>query len=194
MKSWKQAPTSNGWTEILTKSSSTIELLMGGRFVKLKSGRPLKPDHMPTKVQRVDPNRKKVPLLDVENWCTHFFVNQIFKDILEELEPDTHQFFPMEIFQKDEKIDDYYWLNVCNRLDTFHPELTYPRNARGFWRPVDGEPSSYVFWTDAIGDHHAWIDKFAGSGRSGLFMSDTLVQRLQAAGLTGLSYHQEKQA
>jgi hypothetical protein len=148
---------------------------------------------MPTKIKRIDPNREPVPLLDVERWPSEYLVNQTFKDILEDLEPDTHQFFPMEIFQNDEMIAIYYLLNVCNRLDTYHPELTYPRNPRGFWKPVKGEPMSNVFSTEAIGNHHAWIDKFAGSGGSGLFMSDTLVAHLQAAGLTGLSYFQHEE-
>ncbi|MFT6943437.1 MAG: hypothetical protein ACJAUW_000006 [Yoonia sp.] len=168
----------------------------GGRvIVRLGAGRPLKPDYMPTKIKKVDPNRKPTPLLDVESWCGNFLANQTFKDILEELEPETHQFFPMEIFEKGEKIADYYWLNVCNRLDTFHPELTYPRNERGFWKPVQGEPSSVVFSTTAIGDHHAWTDKFAGSGGHGLYISDTFAARLQNANLTGLSFYKlEEQA
>ena len=165
----------------------------GGVFVRLGSGRPLKPDHMPTAVRRIDPNRKPTPLLDVERWPSEFLVNQTFKDILEELEPETHQFFPMAIFENDEKIAEYYFLNVCNRLDTYHPELTYPRNERGFFKYKEGEPASVVFSTEAIGDHHAWIDKFAGGG-NGIFVSDAFAERLQKAGLTGMSMRHKKQA
>ncbi|MBM7066840.1 imm11 family protein [Actibacterium sp. 188UL27-1] len=106
------------------------------------------------------------------------------------MEPETHQFFPMEIFERKKKIADYYWLNVCNRLDTYHPELTYPRNERGFWKSVEGEPASLVYSMEAIGDHHMWVDKFAGP----TFMSDTFAARLQEAGLTGISYHRKEQA
>lgn len=164
----------------------------GAPITRTHSGRRMAPDNMPTKIKRINPNRKSVPLLDVERWTGCFLVNHTFKDILEEMEPDVHQLFPMEIFEKDEKIADYYWLNVCNRLDTYHPELTYPRNARGFYKPKKGEPASVVFSTDAIGDHHCWIDKFAGSS-TGVFMSDQLVERLRAAGLTGLKYNAKKQ-
>jgi hypothetical protein len=131
--------------------------------------------------------------LDVENWNAHFFVCQTFKDILDELEPDVHQFFPIEVIQAGEKITDYYWLNVCNRLDTYHPELTYPRNERGFFKYKEGEPASVVFSTEAIGDHHAWIDKFAGGG-NGIFVSDAFAERLQKADLTGMSMRHKKQA
>ena len=162
----------------------------GGLIVELQSGRPLKPDNMPTAIERFDPNRKPTPILDIERFYGQMSVTQVFKDILEELEPDTHQFFPVEVFQKGEKIADYFFLNVCNRLVTYLPELTYPRNARGFYKPVEGEPSSLVLSTEAIGDHHMWIDKFIG----GPFMSNEFVQRVQDAGLTGISSGRFKQA
>ena len=145
---------------------------------------------MPTAAERFDPNRKPTPLLDVESLYGQFCVNQIFKDILEELEPDTHQFFPIEIFQKGNKIADYFWLNICNRLETYHPELTYPRNERGFYKPIKDEPSSIVYSTEAIVDHHMWIDKF----QSGPFISNVFAQRLIDAGLTGIGFHEGKQA
>ena len=162
----------------------------GGVIARFNTGRPLKPANMPTAAERFDPNKKPTPLLDVENLYGKFCINHVFKDILEELEPETHQFFPVEIFQKGAKIADYFWLNVCNRLETYHSDLTYPRNARGFYKPVKGEPSSIVFSTEAIGDHHMWIDKFQG----GPFISDVFAQRLQSAGLTGIGFHEGKQA
>ncbi|MCW3780078.1 imm11 family protein [Defluviimonas salinarum] len=154
----------------------------------LKSGRPMKPDHMPTKLQRIGRGLDIFPLLDVDSYTSCLLVNQTFKDILEELEPGVHQFFPMEIFIKDEKVGDRYWLNICNRLDTYHPTLTYPRNERGFFEPVKGEPFSVVFSVDAIGNHHAWHDKFG----QGTYISDTFAERLQAAVLSGLHFSEPK--
>jgi len=163
-------------------------------ITELNSGRPLKPDNIPTKAERHNGNNHPVPLLDVDRHASSFFVNHKFKDILEELEPDTHQFFPVELFEKEKEIADYYWLNVCNRLDTYHPELTYLRNARGFWKPVEGEPASLVFSKEAIGSHHAWIDKFAGAGANGIFISNTFADRTKDAGLTGLSMREKQEA
>ncbi|WP_245541112.1 imm11 family protein [Yoonia vestfoldensis] len=167
----------------------------GGKLItEWNSGRPLKPDNMPTKTERHNGNNHPVPLLGVDSHSSCFFVNHKFKDILEELEPDTHQFFPIEVFEKGKKIADYFWLNVCNRLDTYHPELTYPRNARGFFKPVEGEAASRVFSKEAIGNHHAWIDKFAGAGGNGIFISNTFADRIKDAGLTGTSMHEFNEA
>lgn len=151
----------------------------------LKSGRPMKPDHMPTRLGRGGPGLDIFPLLDVDSFTSCLLVNQTFKDILEELEPGVHQFFPMEIFIKDEKVGDRYWLNICNRLDSYHPTLTYPRNARGFLlRVKEGEPRSVVFSAEAIGDHHAWHEKFG----MGTYISDIFAGRLKDASLTGLTF------
>ena len=76
----------------------------GGLIVRLESGRPLKPDNMPTKARRIDPNRNPTPMLDFENKSSCFFVNRTFKDIVEELEPNTHQFSPLKFLKKIRKL------------------------------------------------------------------------------------------
>lgn len=150
----------------------------------------MKPDHMPTKLQRIGRGLGIFPLLDVDSFAGCLLVNQTFKDILEELEPGVHQFFPMEIFIKDEKVGDRYWLNICNRLDSYDRTRTYPLNERGFWKPTRENPGAQVFSVAAIGSHHAWHDKF----EPGTFISDTLAERLKAAGLTGITYQHFDQA
>ena len=162
----------------------------GGMIAGINSGRPVNPEHMPTKAERHNGNNHAVPLLDVDSHSGSFFVNHKFRDILEELEPGTHQFFPVEVFENGEKIADYYWLNICNRLDTYHPELTYPRNERGFFKPVAGQPASLVFSSEAIGSHHMWVDKFAGPQ----FISNEFADRIMSAGLTGITMREKKEA
>ncbi|MEO1638018.1 MAG: DUF1629 domain-containing protein [Pseudomonadota bacterium] len=155
----------------------------GGTVVtRFNSGRRMKPDFMPTKIKRVDPNSPRTPMLDVERFPSCFLVCKEFKDIVEEFEPGVHQFFPMEIFESGDKIADYYLFNICTRLDTLHPELTFPRDDRGFLRPVKGKPFARVFATAAIGDHHIYVDKFLG----GTLMSNAIGERLKQANLTGL--------
>jgi hypothetical protein len=181
---------------------------------KWSAGRALKPDHMPTKLLRGGPWPEQSPLLDVESlYGGALLVNKQFKDILEELEPGTHRFFPMEVFVNDhdpktwqpedgfydepkgkqtelKKVADYWLLNICNRLDTYHPD-TVGRNARGFYFPEDlGVEGRQIFSLEKIGNHHAWHDKFAG----GRFISDAFAARLKAAGLSGLSYQYCDQA
>lgn len=157
----------------------------GGRLIVAKNtGRPMALDNIPTVVSRGGPSLEKVPLLDVNSVYSGTMVNQTFKDILEELEPSVHQFFPMAVMNKGEKIADHYWLNICNRLDAIDKTKTYPLDDRGFWNPKRGEPSAIVFSLDAIGDRHIWHDKFV----EGTFVSEEFLKRLREAGLTGLSY------
>ncbi|KMS51615.1 imm11 family protein [Sphingobium cupriresistens] len=46
------------------------------------------------------------------------------RDLIEQYEPGLHQFFPVEIFKAREgqAVATYYWLNVCNRIDSIDPE------------------------------------------------------------------------
>lgn len=167
----------------------------GGRLLhvhSLKSGRPMKSDHIPTRIQRVGRGLDIFPLLEVDSCASCLLVNQTFKDILEELEPGVHQFFPMEILIKDQKVGDRYWLNICNRLDSKHRGLTWPLNEYGLYRPTREQRASakLVFSEDAIGRHHAWHDKF----ELGTFISDTFAEKLKAAGLTGITYQHFDQA
>lgn len=177
-------------------------------------GRPLKPDHMPTRLLRGGPGPEQSPLLDVDSlYGGALLVNQTFKNILEELEPGVHRFFPMAVYVKNHdpatwqpedgfydepegnktklvKVADYWLFNICNRLDTYHPD-TVGRNARGFYKPKQlGVEGKEVFSAAKIGKHHAWHDKFA----HGRFISDAFATRLQAARLTGLSYQYCEQA
>ena len=108
-----------------------------------------------------------------------------FKDTVEDLEPDTHQFFPMEYFESgDRKIGEGYLFIVCKRLDTLHDTACQPpRNERGFMpRFVRGENRRIVFSAKKIAGHHVWTDKF----QSGRIVSGALAERLQSLNLTGL--------
>jgi len=165
----------------------------GGRvLIPKKSGRKITSHNVPTKVKRGGPGLKRLPLLDVNNVYSCLMVNQTFKDILEELEPDVHQYFPMAVMVKGEKIADHFWLNICNRLDTVHKTSCIPPlNEYGRWRPKTQSPENkLVFDEKAIGGHHAWHDKFQG----GTFISEMFAERLQEAGVTGVGYGKFEQA
>ncbi|MBO6868709.1 MAG: hypothetical protein JJ877_16830, partial [Thalassococcus sp.] len=85
-----------------------------------------------------------------------------------------------------------YFFNICNRLDTMDRELSFPINARGFFRPMGGDDYRLVFSKEKIGNHHAWRDKFVPGGEK--YISNTLAQRLKEAGITGLRFNErEKQ-
>lgn len=171
----------------------------GGGLIMARTyavGRPLQiSDAIPTKLLRGGPGLERAKLLDINFWQSGIgLVNESFKDIIEEFEPDIHQFFPMEFFDASgkNKIGEGYWMIICQRLDTLHENLCFPpRNAKGF---IDRRNPAYadreksldriVFSKDKVAGHHVWHDKFL----RGNFFSNPLAQRLVAAQLTGLSW------
>jgi len=152
-------------------------------------GRSLLPDHIPTKLEREPWNLRLLPLLDVERyWGSNLLVPQQFKDILEELEPDVHQFWPMEIYVKGEQVDLKYWFIACHRISALSREHCYPPlDERGYWDPSPigkRENDRVAFSKAAIGDRHAWVDKHF----SDRYFSNTFAERLQKLDLTGLRF------
>ncbi|KZL26686.1 imm11 family protein [Pseudovibrio sp. Ad37] len=191
----KQPGTDDSTTsfDALNGDEDTIRLVDpapdGGALVMtgdMEAGRPILPDHVPTKLERLNGSIKTRPLLDFNRWNGITLVPQAFKDILEELEPNTHQFFPMEYFEGSSKIGEGYLFIFCKRLDTLHDTACWPeRDDQGFIRrPPRGEKVKIVFSKEKIAGHHAWVDKF----NMGRRISDEFAARLQALNLTGLNY------
>ncbi|WP_232820846.1 DUF1629 domain-containing protein [Thalassobius sp. I31.1] len=159
-------------------------------------GRPIKSDGIPTKLERKPWDLKRIPLLDVETYLSGtLLVPQSFKDLMEELEPDVHQFWPMDIYVKGECVARKYWFIACNRLRTLHPTACWPPlNERGFWDPTpdmnERQNDRRVFSTEAIGSHHAWVDK----AENLCLFSDVFAERLMGLGLTGLCFRKADEA
>jgi len=168
-------------------------------------GRPVIVDgNIPTKLKRGGPNVKRAKLLDVNRITGGLdLVCPKFKDIVEEFEPDIHQFFPMEYYDAKgkEKIGEGYWMIICQRLDTLHDTLCFPpRNEKGFMdffnekyggTGRDLKLDKVVFDRKKIANHHMWHDKFHPS--SNLF-SDELGSRLIEADFSGLVYRHYQEA
>lgn len=146
------------------------------------SGRPIRPDNVPTRAQRKRGSLKTFPHLEFDQFFAWPFVSDRVRDMVEALEPGVHQFFPVEVRIGRDHVARRHILIVCNRLDSLHPTLTFPRNERGFYKGVTGQPGAIVHRADAIAGYHLWFEKFAG----GLFASDELVGRMLASETSGL--------
>ena len=176
----------------------------GGRIARATRhvGRPVIVDeNIPTKLKRGGPNIKRAKLLDANRQTGSFdLVCQGIKDIIEEYEPDIHQFFPMEYYDAKgkEKIGEGYWMIICKRLDSLHDSLCVPpRNERGFidefneiYKDRDKSLDRAVFSKEKIAGHHLWHDKF----RLGVNCSDELGKRLVEADFSGLDYTYSEEA
>lgn len=161
----------------------------GGAFMPgdLNLGRRLKVDHIPTTVHWGGPKNR--PLPDVLKGRGMVLVSDRFKNSVERLEPEIHQFFPIGAkFKKDGMhAADMYFLNICNRLDSVDRKYTtWPLRGSSF-EPQDGK--ELVFNLDQIGNHHLWHDKHIYFG---WMISDALHDAMIDSGVKGLVFHKHK--
>ena len=163
-------------------------------------GRAVKPDNVQTKLRRTGPPVSRAKLLDVNAQTGSLdLVCQTFKDIVEEFEPDVHQFFPMTYYNSKgtEVIGEGYFMVICQRISTLHETLCVPPlDERGRYKSTSVEESPdyqkrdksldrKMYSTSKIGGRHMWRDiKNAGP----FMFSNALGERLIAANLSGLVY------
>jgi hypothetical protein len=146
----------------------------------LHAGRPIKPDHVPTRVVRLD---RKWGIPDVDWGVGMYFGNDKFKQVVEQLEPGVHQFFPVDMLWKDGSLaQKMYMFNICSRLDTVSRKDSTAQKPKNYWKPETGK---LVFSLQRVGGHHIWIDKHVYHGR---YMSDAMHDALQEAGVTGIGF------
>ncbi|MDW4548946.1 hypothetical protein R5H32_06235 [Defluviimonas sp. D31] len=121
-------------------------------------------------------------------------VSQAFRDAVESLDKDVHQFVPVEIRRKDGGLHDrrpFYILRVTRLLDTINLEESPQLQRAG--GNLKNEPvtertiflthrSPFAVHADRIGGMGLWQDK---RGPGDLFVSQRLVELIKARGLTG---------
>ncbi|MBA4613950.1 DUF1629 domain-containing protein, partial [Stappia taiwanensis] len=101
----------------------------------------------------------KRELADLLKTASHFLVSGKMRDAIEVLEPGVHQFQLVELIWSDgSHAADYFWFNICNRVDGMDREkTTHPFNDRiGRWSFVEGR--KYVVSLKQTAGFHAWID------------------------------------
>lgn len=167
------------------------------------AGLPVDGANFPKWVKWSDPNGNPVPDFDGGPFLN---VSEKAKAVIESLEPDVHQFFPVEYHDhKGKSHGTRYWFVPCNRLDTVdrnHTNMvlldglqwTSPKNVLRMGESLppnidSTKPSKYVFNLAAIGDHHIWRDKHIGGGP---WISDKMADALTGAALTGLRLNDDK--
>ncbi|MEE4210313.1 MAG: DUF1629 domain-containing protein [Parvularcula sp.] len=121
--------------------------------------------------------------------------------VMEEIEPDTHQFFPVDYVWPDgTQIETRYWLIICNRLNAIDPLRSNlvmnqynwyipPKDAvrRKVPMPAHVDPAlppKIVIDKSKADGRHFWREKHTDSGMA--LMSDVAWKAIQDAGLTGL--------
>lgn len=164
-------------------------------------GRPILTDHIPTKVEW----QESGPVSDVETVRGVLVVPKRFCEIVNQLEPNIHQFPPVDFLDpKGAFLAKRYFFIVCNRLDSVDRKNTTLILADGrLWMPAsdiarrwpEKIPNGFdvkakpklVFSNAQIGNKHAWCDKFLLHGP---YLSDALGSALEVENFTGISLKQ----
>lgn len=130
--------------------------------------------------------RKRMP--DVLGRWEVLLVNERVREIIESMEPQTHQFFPFEMRNgpKGEACEvPYFVLNIRHMLDCVHAERTAcDRNGTGwteFYSPI--EYKHLILDEEVVQGHHLWRTRYV---HHGFFVSDELMSRFERAKVKGL--------
>lgn len=162
------------------------------------------PTHLPKKLKWQSGDSSCPDDFDRTPWMN---VSARAKDAIEQLEPNVHQFVPVEYLGKGGKhLADRYWFitghvidsmdrartNMIFHLNSWHPAKYVARRYPHLLPPgtdVTAEPR-LVFNLGQIGGAHLWRDRYVGGGGKGTapFMSQAMRDHLQARGLTGIDY------
>lgn len=152
----------------------------GGLYVKdtmFDTGRPIQTEHFPTTWKR-KPSKNPIPDA-MSAWKGNLFVSERFKDLIETLEPDIHQFLPATIMTRGNVVAKMHYFVVCNRLDALDPTACIPplepgaRRYAGVKKPDD----KLVFDARKVAGHHVFRDKRV----FGRFVSEELRDAIEAA-------------
>jgi hypothetical protein len=168
---------------------------------KREQGYALNPDTLPKKILWGSGDR---PIFDVLPW---FIVSPRFRDLVEQFEPDVHQFVPVEVYTErgGAPVATYYWLIVCQRLDSVdreHTTFKWEENGDpadpdvGYWSDyiikrdplemIKIEGSRLVFNASQVENNHIWCDPRVGLGGDKL-CSSSFGKAAIAANFSGLS-------
>lgn len=165
-------------------------------YAALTSGCAVEPEYLPTKIQIPGGVRA---ITDFDGYRGVLYVSPRFREIIERLEPNVHQFFPIELVNKKRETLASHWIWVpCNRIDSFDREHTTwvlkrgrlwmtPNNFSNDELPLGydrSQPLRIVFNANQVGDHHFWRDMLLRMDP--LYCSDKAADAIAEAELSGI--------
>lgn len=165
-------------------------------------GLPVVPDGAPTRAWWS--GRGKYALPDFAAILGYQVVSEDFRALIEEFEPGVHQFIPVDVYKTrdgEEVWGTWYWLNICNRIDSTDHEAM--REAGWYWMEIGktGQRSQWFFDTSnipprtfnskSIKNTVLWVDPFLDM--KNFYARDVFAQAVQDRGLTGCSLTQQQE-
>jgi hypothetical protein len=174
--------------KVVLRDESVEPLLRIARGVAaLQAGLAVSDEFLPS-VMQVTSGKKAVT--DFDGYVGLIYVSPRMKAIVEQFEPDVHQFFPLKVVNMaGEHLADHWLWVVCNRIDSVDRDHTTLFLKHGMtWRADGVENPKLVFSNTLIGNRHFWRDKHLEDGN--LLCSDDAGKALELADLSALSLRQ----
>lgn len=161
-----------------------------GLATALNDSVPLDTTYLPTK-KEVTPNSgsnkdffKYLPCF-AAGGGVHYMVCETFKQLVEELEPGVHRFFPIDLYGPDGKLySRRYYFQILNRVAFLDKERSDFDVSRGVMEMGNIGYGPIYYDHQAVEGLHLWRDRYYG--RNGVFVSDELAQRIMEANLKGV--------
>ena len=156
-------------------------------------------ENLPQKYYWKGPKR---PIPDYQRMYGMALVSARFKDLVEKLEPQVHQFVPISVIEDGnaETADNYFWFIVGQFIDSVESQKSsMPTRKKIYAKSVDLEylasweipyplPEEFklVFDKKKIGSSHIWVDPFLLEKRPRC--SDVFMASCEEANLSGIVY------
>lgn len=127
------------------------------------------------------------------------------KDLVEAIEPDVHQYFPLKVSRKNGTPIGFLWIwIVCSRIDSVDRKITTwilknnfmwmtPQHFKDSELPPGYDrslPLRMAFNAEQSRGYHFWRDKYVGKGR--LFCSNEAAAAINSAKMVGLQLLEEE--
>lgn len=122
--------------------------------------------------------------------------HQSLKEIIEEVEPGIHQFWPMEIIMPRDKVypETYFGMRIGRFIDSFQPEQSdegsFHKRALYYGSDTKKATAGLAMSQSIIGDAQIWREKRLGMPN--VFTSNALQQKIVNAGLELPKHYQAR--
>ncbi len=161
-----------------------------------RCGRAVDPTHLPRTVRA---KGRKRALPDYISISQAQIVSPKFRDVVESLEPDTHQFEGVTIVWKDgTEAGRHFWFIPCVRRKTLHEELIYPpiNYQTGNWTTRGPDKKHvpdprFLFEKEPIRDLTIWCDAYMNGF---IAVSEEFRAKAEEAGVSGVVYNKKEVA
>lgn len=193
--SYRPNPSSYPLAEVVEGNSGELELVDntpdGGVCLNMSrgySGRRVLKESVPTILRWTNKRR----LLDYETSCQRT-VSDRFRKVIEQIEPNVHQFEKIEFISRDGShlADRWFW-QICNRIDSVDRARSNLVLEHGVvWGPPPKPQTPIrVFDLSRLDGVGFWHDKHSATGT---FVSDAAKTMIEAVGITGVHFKEFNQ-